>query len=626
MPDRDKKLTPFGRIRRVFFGRPIPTALAHHERLGPILGLPVFSSDALSSVAYATEAILGVLVLYSVAFLQHQLLISAMIVLLIWIVALSYNQTIHAYPSGGGSYIVATENLGETPGLLAAASLLIDYVLTVSVSVAAGVAAIASAFPESIIKNHIVALSIVLVLLVMWANLRGLKESGTVFAVPTYGFIVSMVLLILVGAIKATHTPVILNPVLTALEDGKNVIGKELNYAQLFIILRAFAAGCTALTGIEAVSNGVQAFKAPEADNASKTLKWMAALLALMFLGTGILVRHLPDITLYDSGKTLVSQLAAWTFGYKTPLFYVVQVFTALILILAANTSFADFPRLASLIARDGYLPRPLARQGDRLVFHNGIIILSAFACSLIWYFQGQLDNLLPLYAVGVFTAFTLSQTGMVVHWFRLKDRGWHTRAVINGVGAVATFVVTIIILVTKFAEGAWIVAILVPFMYLGFRAIKRRYDEMSRQLSLDLGAPTTPTNHTSLILVPRVHRGILSALDYALLMGLDCKAVHVAIDKKALPNITHDWETYGKGVPMVVLKSPYRSLMQPVLDYIDKLQRENPDQVITVIVPEAVSQRTIHRLLQENVATQLKKALGERDHVVVTNVRYFLE
>lgn len=595
-----------------------------------MLGLPVFSSDAVSSVAYATEAILGILILGTSATrdaLHYQIYISIAICVLIVIVAISYNQTIHAYPSGGGSYIVASENLGETPGLLAGAALLVDYVLTVSVSIAAGVAAITSAFPS--LSHYLVLLAIFCVAVVAWANLRGVKESGVVFAVPTYAFIVGMFLMLAYGVFKALGAPPV-HQSIVALKEGHDLLGKEASFALLFIVLRAFAAGCTALTGIEAVSNGVQAFKAPEAHNASITLRWMAGILTFMFLGTGYLSMHLPLLTAYDSNDphymTLVAQIASWAFGRGSWPFLFIQFSTAAILILAANTAFADFPRLASLLARDGYLPRPLARQGDRLVFHNGILFLAGAAGFIVWYFKGQLDGLLPLYAVGVFTAFTLSQIGMVVHWFRIKGTNWKRSAVINGIGAVLTFVVTGIILVTKFLDGAWIVTILLAVQFVLFRMIKGRYNSIAKQLAIGDEPPRMPGSHVSILLVPRVHRGILAALEYALLLGLDCRAVHVAINKKALPEVMATWERYGEGVPLDVLNTPYRSLIKPVLEYVDRLREENPDRVITVIVPEAVASTWIHSLLQENVANQLKQALGLRKNVVVTNVRYFLD
>jgi amino acid transporter len=611
------------RIRRTLLGAPIPTAKAHHERLSPFIGLPVFSSDALSSVAYATEAILGVLVMISLGTVGYQVPLTIGICALIVIVVISYQQTIKAYPTGGGSYIVASDNLGETPGLIAGAALLVDYVLTVSVSVAAGVAALVSAEPG---LNHLlVPMSVGIIIVIAWANLRGVRESGAVFAVPTYGFIVGMIVLIIVGLFEvrgwsATQT-VIAEP---------DKVGKDLHFLFIFVLLRAFAAGCTALTGIEAVSNGVQAFRPPEAKNAIKTLRMMAVLLLIMFIGTGFLAQHLPILSILDPTnkdyRTVVSQIAATVFGAKSFGFYYIQIFTTLILVLAANTAFADFPRLSSLLARDGYLPRPLARQGDRLVFHNGILVLAAAAIALVWHFKGNLDLLLPLYAVGVFTAFTLSQIGMVVHWKRLRTPGWQKSAIVNGVGAVATGIVAIVILVTKAAEGAWIVVVLLALLYFGFRAVKSRYVAMSKQLALADVRPRFTRSHRAVLLMPRVHRGILKALDYARSIDPNAEALHINIDERKLPQTQREWQRYAGDVPLVVLSSPYRSLIQPLLDYVDELMTVSPDQMLTVVVAEAVSTRWYQKLLQENVAAQLKHALEQRKNVAVTSVRYFLD
>ncbi|MDR3688465.1 MAG: APC family permease [Fimbriimonas sp.] len=611
------------RIRRFLLGAPIPTSRAHHERLSPFLGLPVFSSDSLSSVAYATEAILGVLILGSTGYLSHQIFISIAIVVLIVIIAFSYQQTIHAYPSGGGSYIVASENLGETAGLFAAAALLIDYVLTVSVSIAAGVLAITALYP--FLLQHLVVLSLACILGVAYANLRGVRESGAIFAFPTYGFVVSILVMIVFGIWRAmtTHIP-------TQVLDPTPWAGKESNHALMFIVLRSFAAGCTALTGIEAVSNGVQAFRAPESVNAAKVLRWMAFLLSILFIGISWLATKIPHLSLLPNDDknytTVCYQVAVYAFGSAGSwLVYVVQLFTALILILAANTAFADFPRLTSLIARDGYLPRYLARQGDKLVFHNGILLLAAAAGALVVIFKGQLDLLLPLYAIGVFTAFTLSQIGMVVHWLKDKGIGWQRSIVINGIGSVLCAIVLVIIAYTKFTEGAWVVLLLLPIFYGGFKLIKVRYDSIALQLELD-EAPDIPVHgHMVLLLVPRVHRGITQALEYATMLKGECQAVHVTINEKNLPDLQRQWTHIGTEVPLVVLPSPFRSLIAPILGYVDELRQDNPEVLITVVVAEAVSTKWYQRVLSENITPQLKGALASRRNVVVANVRYFL-
>lgn len=625
----EKQGFSWGSFRRLLLGKPIPTSKASHERLSPVIGLPVFASDALSSVAYATEAILSILVLMSVMALQYQIWVSVAVCVLILIVALSYQMTIQAYPQGGGSYIVATDNLGPKAGMVAGAALMIDYVLTVAVSIAAGVAAIASAYPS--LHEHLVPIAIFFIGLVALANLRGVKESGALFAIPTYGFVLAILLMLGYAMVKSMGTPAGIPQIVAETKDGRNLIGLEASFPIWFIILRSFAAGCTALTGIEAVSDGVQAFKAPEAKNAIHTLRWMAIILISLFLGVGLVVQHIPELSLHRTDnpafRTVVSQIAAWAFGSAThPLYYFVQFSTFAILILAANTAFADFPRLSSFIARDGFLPRPLARQGDRLVFHNGIIILAVAAAVLVYAFKGELDGLLPLYAVGVFTAFSLSQLGMVAHWKKHQPAGWRRKWALNILGSVLCIAVLIVIAVTKFKEGAWLILILLPAVVAMFAAIRKRYDSMTQQLVIGDVTPKMPRGHTSLLLVPRVHNGILAALNYARVTDPDCQAIHIVIDERRVGEIQDTWAKYGANVPLVLLRSPYRSLIDPVLDYVDELLRENNEQVITVIVPEAVSTKWFHKLLQENVAQQLKNALGMRPNVVVTNVKYFLK
>jgi len=623
MADSEKGLSPWGRIRRVLFGKPIATSQAHHERLGPLIGLPVFSSDAMSSVAYATEAILSVLVLAGAWAVGLQFNITLAILALIVVIATSYNQTIHAYPLGGGSYIVASDNLGTGPGLVAGAALLIDYILTVAVSVAAGVAAITSAFPS--LHPYLVPISLLAIAVVAWANLRGLRESGALFAIPTYGFIASMVVMLVVALIKGYGAHAVGHQNIVAAE-----MGKEANYLVLFVVLRAFAAGCTALTGIEAVSDSVQAFKPPESHNASITLRWMVVILSTIFVLIGLVVPHLPTLMVMPTAdphyRTLISQVAEYSFGAKSVGFYIVQFTTAAILVLAANTAFADFPRLASFIARDGFLPRPLLRQGDRLVFHNGILLLAGLAGLLVVIFRGELDALLPLYAIGVFTAFTLSQSGMVMHWWRLRTPGWKYSFTVNTIGASAAFIVLLIIAITKFLEGAWIVLVMVPVIVSGFLWINRRYKNISSQLAIKPQQKLEQHEHLALLLVPRVHRGILQALEYAQNLKGDCQAIHIIVNEKAVPTVRRDWEKYAGSVPLVVLASPFRSLIEPVMDYVDELRQEKPDQTITVVVAEAVATRPSHKLLQENVAQNLKNALSSRKNVVIASVRYFLD
>jgi amino acid transporter len=628
----DNQPSVFFRLRRALLGAPIASSKAYEERLGPFLGLTIFSCDALSSVAYATEAILLILIYLSTQALQDQIWISLAIVGLILIITTSYAQTIHAYSSGGGSYIVASDNLGKGPGLVAAAALLIDYILTVTVSTAAGVAAVISAVPEirHFVPDAQVTLSLFAIALVAFANLRGLRESGSLFALPTYGFILTMTALIGFGLYTVAHTPATPLPHVES-----NLIGGEAGHPYWFMILRAFAAGCTALTGIEAVSNGVQVFRSPESKNATKTLVMMSALLTFLFLGLGWLALkmpyHYPRFSIYESNSphyiTLTAQVAAFVFGAKSIPFFAIQFFVAAILILAANTAFAGFPRLASMISTDGYLPRYLSRLGDKLVFHNGIVLLAICAGALVCIFHGQLDALLPLYAIGVFTAFTLSQIGMVVHWWRLRGKGWQVRLGINGVGAVLCAVVLVIIAATKFREGAWLVLVLIPLICFMFWMVQLRYRSISKQLEIDRTAPSDePTGHIALVLVPRIHRGVVGAVRYAKQFQGEVQAVHITLNEKGLPELQRKWQEFGHDIPLVILPSPYRSLIQPVLDYVDRLREANPGVIITVIVAEAVSTRWYQKLLTENVAQQLKIALASRRRVVVANTRYFLD
>jgi amino acid transporter len=484
------------------------------------------------------------------------------------------------------------------------------------------VVAITSALPA--LHPYLIPLALGFTFLVGYANLRGVRESGALFAIPTYGFILAMVAMIAWGGYRAWTG----GPVQQVVESG-GLLGLNAHHALLFIILRAFAAGCTALTGIEAVSNGVQAFQVPEAKNAAKTLRAMALILSVLFLGIGLIATRLPVMSLLPTSDknytTLASQIATYSFGAGSIGFYIVQAFTALILILAANTAFADFPRLSSLIARDGYLPRSLARQGDKLVFHNGIVVLAVTSSLLIVVFKGELDQLLPLYAVGVFTAFTLSQIGMVKHWQRTKESGWQRSIAINGLGAFLCAIVLGIIAYTKFFEGAWLVMVLLPILYAGFIAVKRRYATIAEQLALPAEDAPITTDHLTLILVPRVHRGILAARDYALQLKGETQAIHVVINDKNLPELMRQWDRVGQGVPLRVLPSPYRSLIQPILDYVDVLAVERPNTIVTVVVAEAVSTKFMQRLVTDNVTQQLKNALNRRRNVVVANTRYFL-
>src|SRR5687768_16179717 len=456
-------------IKRFVVGNPIPSHLAHHERLSRVTGLAVLSSDPLSSVAYATEEILRVLILVNVAALTLASPIAVSIATILAIVVFSYRQTLHAYPNGGGAYIVARENLGEMPALIAASALLIDYILTVAVSIAAGVAALTSAFPQWIDQRVVMALAFVFVLTL--GNLRGIRESGNIFAAPTYFFILSLLTLIAVGTWRAmTGSVQLVDPA-----EPMASIGQPLT---LFLLLRAFSNGCTAMTGVEAVSNGVPAFRPPEARNAAATMMIMAVLSITMFLGITLLAQTYGILP--SEQETVVSQLARGVFGGRGIPYYLVQAATMLILVLAANTAYADFPRLASILARDRYLPRQFMNQGDRLAFSNGILGLSALAALLLVLFAGDTHALIPLYMIGVFVSFTLSQAGMVIHWRRLGGAGWRTNAAISGVGALVTAVVLLVVAVTKAHEGAWIIMLLIPILVIFFRVTKTHYSAVA--------------------------------------------------------------------------------------------------------------------------------------------------
>lgn len=611
----------FGKVKRVLVGKPIHAKHAHHERLPIGFALPVFASDALSSVAYATEQIMLVLVIAGTASFSLTLPISFAIALLLVIVVSSYVQTINAYPQGGGSYRVSTDNLGSIPGRIAGAALLIDYVLTVAVSVAAGVAAMISMAPG--LYPYMVDLGVLAVAIVGLVNLRGAKESGVAFAVPTYSFITCVVVLVGGAIWKALAG----GPVLAQNAVVDQATLKATGAMSLLLILRAFSAGCTALTGVEAIADGVQAFRPPEAKNATRTLLLMGAILLLMFLGTSWVAQHYqPYITPMaesQSGyKTILAQIALLIYG-KGWFFYTLQIATALILVLAANTAFADFPRLSSFIARDGYLPRQLASVGDRLVFQNGIVLLSILAIALVVAFEGETARLIPLYAVGVFTSFTLSQAGMAARLYR--ERSW--KMVVSGVGCLVTAIVTGIILYTKFAEGAWLIVVALGVLLLTFWGIKRHYTYLARELSLEPGDSLEPlTGTTALLLVPRMHKGILHAISYAQSTTKDVRALHVSLDKSLAQQMKADWAAFGVDMPLVILDSPYRSLVQPVIDYIDQTISENPEAMITVIVPQAVPKYPWQALLHTNAAVPLKMALKSRRNVVITNVRYFLK
>jgi amino acid transporter len=601
-------------LKRLFVGTPLPTAQSRHERLGKASALAVFASDPLSSVAYATEAILLVLILAGSPALSYSLPIGVGIAALILIVIASYRQTIRAYPQGGGAYIVAKDNLGILPALVAGAALLIDYVLTVAVSVAAGVDAVTSALPH--LFPYRVWLCLLAIVGISIANLRGVRESGKIFAAPTYLFVASILSLVAWGV-------------------GGAALGKlpEAPYAphppglegiSLFLFLRAFAAGCTALTGVEAVSDGVPAFKSPEAHNARIVMAWLGAISVVMFLGITYLAYDLGIVP--GGNETVVSKIARRVFGGGF-LYYEIQAVTALILLLAANTSFADFPRLSYFLARDRFIPRQFATQGDRLVFSNGIVILAGLASVLIVVFQGDTQELLPLYAIGVFISFTVSQSGMVHRWLRLREPSWAWRIWFNVVGAAVTAVVLVTLAVTKFLEGAWIVVLLIPLLVVLFLVVHRHYDTVASQLSLEDMSTPPPLDGTILVLVGDLHRGVVRALQYAQLLAPNAKAVYVETDPERTRRLEERWGKWGMGVPLVVLNSPYRMLLGPLMEYIDQLQRQRGENhVVTIVVPEFIPAKWWQQLLHNQTALLIKGQLLFRRNVVVTDVPYHLK
>lgn len=659
-------------LKRLFVGRALRTEQAAQERLAKKTALAIFSSDALSSVAYSTEAILLVLLAAgSVAIIYLPAIIIGLTVLLAMLV-LSYRQTIHSYPSGGGAYIVAKDNLGTQAGLVAAGSLLVDYILTVAVSVSAGIAAITSAAQGTrfaFLHEYRVTICVLFVMLIAVINLRGVRESGAFFAGPTYLFIISMLALIVVGFIRyyATHQTMP-SPEKVYFDESVGSMAHQMlsGGALLWLLMRAFAAGCTALTGVEAISNGIPAFKEPESKNAATTLTWMALVMATLILGTGFLAFKLHAHPIGPE-ETLVSAMARYTFG-AGPVYYVIQAATAGILVLAANTSFAGFPRLASLLAADRFLPRQFANRGDRLVFSNGIAILSVLASLLIIFFRGEEQALLPLYALGVFISFTLSQAGMVVHWLRLRrveeakrrireeeeihrtqaaetgavsheveriqaierDVGgnWLLSIMVNGAGAVITFAVLIVIALTKFTHGAWAVIVLIPILVWMFRSIHEHYLKVADQLSTEGVAVTGAIKeHQVLVPISGIHRGVIYALDYARSIAPGhVTAVYVDFNEEATRKLHEKWSMWGEGVKLVVLHSPYRSLTRPLLRYIERSARSDDQHMVTVLLPEFVPAKWWHQLLHNQSSLLLKAALLFKKGIIVTSVPYHLE
>ena len=618
--------TGWERVKRFLVGAPIATAEAEHERLTKFKALAVLSSDAISSVAYATEAILLSLVAAGSGNLGVTLPISFAIVALLAIVAISYRQTIPAYPSGGGSYIVAKDNLGTLPGLIAAASLMIDYVLTVSVSVAAGVQALATLFPALSPTLVVVTIDVVLVIVITIVNLRGVRESGSIFAIPTYIFIGSALLLILVGCIKSflfQHHPII----------GQFQYVAATEPLSLFLILKSFAAGCSAMTGVEAISNGVPAFKRPETRNAAITLTWMAVILGTLFIGSTLLATSYHVEANAAGNPTVIGQIAQQVFtGPLLFMYPIFQLATLLILTLAANTSYSDFPRLASLLARDHFLPHQFAFRGDRLAFSIGIVFLAVLASLLLIVFKGDTTQLINLYAVGVFLSFTLSQAGMVRHWWRLRtqQKGWQRSLAINGLGAVTTLLVAGVIATTKFLEGAWIVVALIPLLVFMFMGISYHYRRVERERTTDIPIRPNEIRHRLIVPIAELNLASKQSLAYARSISSHVTAVHLATDAHRADALRTAWETWQNSLPenersqLDVIAPSQRSLVGTLLNYIDTTHQQYPDDTLTVILPEVAESSRLRRLLFGPTILQLKTALFFRPDVIVTNVSWY--
>ncbi|HVN54647.1 MAG TPA: APC family permease [Anaerolineaceae bacterium] len=619
--------------RNWLIGRPLTTADAPHQTIGKFIGLAVFASDALSSSAYSTQEMMVILAAVGTASFGLVFPLTITIVVLLAVLTLSYEQTIHAYPNGGGAYIVSRDNLGDLPAQIAAAALLTDYVLTVAVSISSGVAQIVSAFEK--LYPYRVEISVGLVLFIMIVNLRGVKESGAFFAVPTYFFIVMMFITVGVGVFRyftGTLGQVIDPPVLEVIQPTQAITA--------FLILRAFSSGTTALTGVEAISNGIPAFKEPKSQNAGVTLIWMSIILGSLILMISFLSAHIVAIP--SETETVISQLARTVFDGRGVLYLGVIAATTVILIMAANTSFADFPRLSALTAQDGFLPRQLAYRGSRLVYSRGIATLALIASLLIIVFKASVTLLIPLYAIGVFLSFTLSQAGMAHRWWKIghlkageeiKERGstlrnepgWETKMFINGLGAFMTGLVMLVFAVTKFHDGAYVVIVLIPMQVLIFSYIHHHYQNLAKALSLDhYGSPPPIARHRVILLIGGVHRGTINALRYAHTLSDDITAVHVSIDPDEAERIQSKWETWGEGVRLIILESPYRLFLEPVLEYIEEIsaQRQS-NEITTIIVPQFIPHHWWNNILHAQTALQLRLAMLFRKNIVVTDVPY---
>ncbi|HLO32138.1 MAG TPA: APC family permease [Anaerolineales bacterium] len=631
---RQSEYTPPRSLSHWLIGRPLMTADAPHQTIGKAVGLAVFASDALSSTAYATQEILGVLIAVGSMAYGYVFPISIAIVVLLAIVTISYEQTIHAYPGGGGAYIVARDNLGELPAQTAGAALLTDYILTVAVSVSSGIAQIVSAYPG--LFQYRVYLAVGAVLLIMVVNLRGVKESGATFAIPTYFFLIIMTTTVALGLFRYFTGSL-----------GAVIDPPELHITNIvtaitpFLLLHAFANGTTALTGVEAISNGITAFNEPRSRNAGITLIWMSLVLGSLFLGISYLTGHIGAV--FSEEETIISQLARTVYnGRGLP--YIALIWgTTVILIMAANTAFADFPRLGALHANDGFLPKQLTFRGSRLVYSNGIITLSIIASLLIIIFQASVTRLIPLYAIGVFLSFTLSQTGMARRWWKVGhlkegekivepgsvlqfEEGWRFKMFVNGFGAVCTAVVMVVFAATKFREGAWIVLIITPVLVKIFFTIHHHYKDLAAHLTLDKfgGLPARRTRHRVIMPVSGIHQGTLEGLRYAKLLSDDVTAIHVSIDPAETEKVQRKWKTWGEGTRLIILDSPFRLFIEPLLRYIEEIiDHRQPNETITIVVPQFIPSKRWHNALHMRTANVLREELLSKPGVVVTDVPY---
>jgi amino acid transporter len=627
------KTAPGKNISSWLIGRPLPTADSEHQTIGKLVGLAVFASDALSSTAYATQEILVILAAAGTAALGYAFPISLAIVGLMAIVVISYEQTIHAYPSGGGAYIVSRDNLGEIPAQMAGASLLTDYILTVAVSISSGVAQIVSAFPG--LYAYRVEIALFLVVLVMVVNLRGVKESGLTFAIPAYIFLVLMMLTVAVGLIRAVfgNLGTVVNP------PELYTSYTTLQVLTPFLLLHAFSSGTSAMTGIEAIANGITAFKEPRSKNAGIVLIWMAFILATLFLGITFLANQIHALP--SEMETVISQIGRTVFG-DGAIYLGVVAMTAIILVMAANTAFAGFPRLAAILAKDGFLPRQFTYRGSRLVFSRGIVALALAACGLVILFDASVNRMIPLYAIGVFLSFTLSQLGMASRWWKSghlqpgqeiteasstirHDPKWILKMVTNALGAIVTAIVTLVFALTKFKDGAYIVVALIPIMVIIFLGIHRHYQRLARKLSLDRDR-TYPliSRQRVILLISGVHQGTLAGLRYARTLTEDVTALYISLDVDEAERIREKWRVWGEGVRLVVLDSPYRLLVEPILDYINAIVKiRQANEVITVVVPQFVSKHWWNSILHSQTAFLLRMGLLMRPGVIIIEVPY---